>query len=386
MLEQDRLRGLRPMQRVHVAKAAAAFLEVRFEHERDLAGLRVPCGRRARSSSSSHRFERRSHCVRGRSSQVHRERRVARDVSRARAVRWRCRDRSRRSRAPRAACTRCGRASGPRPRSDTRSVRRARARPARAAEQHQVEVALRAELGAAVATDRHQRAPTVSERRSEPTAPARSGSSHSSTRALWRAHQLAPVSVLSASSGPRSSCTFSTVRDAAGSLRRQIHVSRVSRGSQLAYKRETERPYVADMFTSTQATQRTRTTAIHRGDPCRQDGGGRRDHSVPCRHRTGISLAAGAATAIIQHHRQRLRQPDQHDVDAGHGVPRVLHAGGLHGPRGRVRPVAGDGERAAGGRGRHLPVRRSSSGRSASRSSSGTATASSGTSTSSCTA
>ena len=46
-------RGLRPVQRVHVAQAAAAFLQIGLEHERDFAGLRVTRRRRA----SRERFE-----------------------------------------------------------------------------------------------------------------------------------------------------------------------------------------------------------------------------------------------------------------------------------------------------------------------------------------
>ena len=42
VFEKDRARGLRPVQRVHVAQSAASFFEIRFEHERDFARLRVP--------------------------------------------------------------------------------------------------------------------------------------------------------------------------------------------------------------------------------------------------------------------------------------------------------------------------------------------------------
>ena len=89
----------------------------------------------------------------------------------------------------------------------------------------------------------------------------------------------APVSVLSASSGPRSSCTVNTVRDAVTSHRtaRQIPVSqRVPCGSQSAHKREIGASYVAAHAHTTQATSRTRNPRKLIGDhPRREDDGGR---------------------------------------------------------------------------------------------------------------
>ena len=82
VLEQDPVRGLRPVQRVHVAEAAAAFLQVGLEHERDFAGLLV-ARLDARGQRVSHRFARFSHDTAAPRSRVRRERRVAGDVARA---------------------------------------------------------------------------------------------------------------------------------------------------------------------------------------------------------------------------------------------------------------------------------------------------------------
>ena len=54
---------------------------------------------------------------------------------------------------------------------------------------------------------------------------------------------------------------------------------------------------------------------------------------------------------------RRRREPDQHHVDAGHGVPRVLHASRVHVLGGRVRPDPGSVERDDLVHRRHLPVR-----------------------------
>ena len=113
----------------------------------------------------------------------------------------------------------------------------------------------------------------------------------------------------------------------------------------------------------------------HRGAPWHHQG----FHDVPRHAGRGVGV-------VVEPSSQRLRQPGQHGVGVGHRVPRVLHAGRLHGPRGRLRPLPGDGERPGGVHLRHLPVRLSSTGPSASPSSSAPATGSSATSTSSSTA
>ena len=109
VLEQDAARGLRPVQRVHVSEAAAPFLEVGLEHERDLAGLRVP-----RLDALAERFEPALGALlplptrRGR--EIARERGVAGNVARAQQRGRRVEIVCLRSRALRAACTRCDRA------------------------------------------------------------------------------------------------------------------------------------------------------------------------------------------------------------------------------------------------------------------------------------
>ena len=54
---------------------------------------------------------------------------------------------------------------------------------------------------------------------------------------------------------------------------------------------------------------------------------------------------------------RRYREPDQHRLDAGRGVPGVRHAGRLHDARSRLLPLARDGQRADGMHRRHLPLR-----------------------------
>ena len=124
-----------------------------------------------------------------------------------------------------------------------------------------------------------------------------------------------------------------------------------------------------------------------RDDPERQDA---RDRGALGRHE-GLHLLLRNrrrrhADAPGGRSSGRLRQPDQHGVGARHGVPRVLHAGRVHGPRSGVRPIAGDGQRPAWSACSTRACAASCTGRSVSRSSSGRATASSATSTSSCTA
>ena len=64
-----------------------------------------------------------------------------------------------------------------------------------------------------------------------------------------------------------------------------------------------------------------------------------------------------ASAQTVTHQANDLVNPDQHGLGAGHRLPRVLHAGGLHDARGRLRPVPGDRERPHGVHRRHVPVR-----------------------------
>ncbi len=71
---------------------------------------------------------------------------------------------------------------------------------------------------------------------------------------------------------------------------------------------------------------------------------------------------------------EQLISPIEHDVDARRGVPRVLHASGLHGARSGLRPRSGDVEHPARSASPTRVCAASSSGRSASRSCSGRGT------------
>ena len=62
------------------------------------------------------------------------------------------------------------------------------------------------------------------------------------------------------------------------------------------------------------------------------------------------------------------RQLPEHGLDAGGGLPGLLHAGRLHDARGRLRPDPGGRQRPPRVHRRHVPVRPACSGRSASRS------------------
>ena len=57
------------------------------------------------------------------------------------------------------------------------------------------------------------------------------------------------------------------------------------------------------------------------------------------------------------HQGGRPDQPAEHRVGARRRLPGVLHAGRLHGPGGRVRPIQGVGEHHDGVHLRHVPVR-----------------------------
>ena len=108
--------------------------------------------------------------------------------------------------------------------------------------------------------------------------------------ALWRAHHARPVSVLSARSGARSSCTPNTVRDAASrDRRRQISVRRVSqRALQLGIQTGNRRLVRCAHAHTTQATQGQGPRKLIGDHPRRQDGGGRCAPRCDASDRTGI--------------------------------------------------------------------------------------------------
>ena len=215
VFEQNRPRGLRPVQRMDVAQSAAAFLEIGFEHERDFAGLRVSRVDARRELLEPALGRAVSHCDNAARSQLHRQRRRRRRCGACSATRSRCRDRS----SAIASASRWVHTLWPSfsPASQigyqTRSDIGGHVA-ARIAEEHHVEIALRAELGTAVPAHGHERHPHDVGGAARVDGSASSEASHSSTSALCSEHHRAPVSVLSARSGARSSCTPDTVRDA----------------------------------------------------------------------------------------------------------------------------------------------------------------------------
>ena len=326
--------GFGPAQRVHVAQPAAPFLQIGLEQERDLAGLpswrsstrvgqllQPPLRPLLPLAAAPRRRARRS--------ATRRRRGGARSSSEVAVSR---------SSAASASASRDGAHAVaelqalvpdrvPDPLGDRRPTSR---RPA--VQEHDVEVALRAQLRPAVAADRDQRA----RRRRPPAAPIaaleQSDASQSSISALWRLAPGAPVSVSSASKRTPSRAAPTALGTVAQNRSHQRGETRTESLTVPTRRRNRPLSYLPPMITrlklKTQGQGHRKLIGVILGGKMRRS-------SILLGAMKGVDWyfdsAAGAATGAGATSRQRLRQPDQHGLGAGHGVPRVLHAGGLHG-------------------------------------------------------